>query len=188
MEVFRWVYHQQRTRYPDAEPKMKLGSSWDFASKPESPYQREFSLKLQGLRYYFNPDTGFPDGTQRPALNALLLQQFYERHGTWKSFAYRHPVLNWVKVRFKDPLDLPYGLKGGDGIIDEVEITLVEVPGMFGIDDIDLPPGLVEPVDPGAGWDPQGEYPDPVTGPENGITTDAGDYILTDTGDYLTYV
>jgi hypothetical protein len=67
-------------------------NGWFFSSKPKVPYQKTFVVKLQGMRWYLQPN-GLYDEVTNPRYNARRLELFYEAHGMWKPFDFPHPHL-----------------------------------------------------------------------------------------------
>lgn len=164
MDSWPFIYHKVRTRYPDAGTSIKFGKSWTFTAPPDAPVEREFVLKIPGLRYFLTT-SGKVDFTTNVPLNAGALEKFYAAHLTHSIFSYKHPVHGTVAVRFKDPLDLPDGITGGYGVLDQIEVTFVEIPGY-------LP-------------DDSGGDEDDV--PENTLIVSSGAYLTDHLNEYVTY-
>lgn len=109
-------------------PEDSTGTSmngWFFASKPKVPYQRKFRVTLYGLRWYLNTN-GTYNTTASPTTNARLLEQFYQANGRWDNFAWAHPHLGTLQVRFAEPVNVPKAEPNSNGLIEELEVVLVE--------------------------------------------------------------
>lgn len=100
-------------------------NGWTFSSRPTTPYQKKFRVKLFGLRWYLNSATGLFDNTTDPTLNAKALEEFYERHETWSPFNWTHPHLGPIVCRFANPVTVPEATVNSGGLIEPVEITLI---------------------------------------------------------------
>jgi hypothetical protein len=131
MLVFDFPYHMVRTKYPDSSPKINFGRSWVFAASPEAPDQREFTLSMAGMTYYTNT-AGEVDQNAWPGNNMRRLENFYIAHRTHLPFWYYHAGHGFLVCRFKEPLDIPYVLKNSQGVVEEFELRLIEIPGLQG--------------------------------------------------------
>lgn len=101
------------------------GSGWQFTSRPTSPYQKRFRVKLYGLKWYLQAGGLFDTATD-PNFNARALEQFYERHELWKPFNFAHQHFGTLLVRFNAPLTIPAGTPNSGGRIgDAVEMQLI---------------------------------------------------------------
>jgi hypothetical protein len=130
MDTFNFPNHRFSTKYPDNGIRVQFGKSYTFAAAPDSPDQRTWVLKFAGFKYYLD-GAGALDVTTNASRNNLgTLEAFYKEHGTWKSFTYPHPnpAVGAVAVRFDKPLEIPDGIAGGDGMVPEFDVTLIEVP------------------------------------------------------------
>ncbi len=130
MAIFTFKNHTTATDYPDSGFRAKLGNSYQFSAPPPAPDQREFTLKFALLKWFPNPD-GTMDLTKFPEINLALLDAFYNRHRTWATFVYPHPVYGNLPCKFNKPLKIPAGILGGDGAVKDIEINLIEAPGMI---------------------------------------------------------
>lgn len=109
-------------------PEATQGTSmngWFFSAKPKVPFQRKFRVTLYGLRWILNTD-GTYNTTSSTAYNARLLEQFYASNQTWDNFAWTHPHLGTLQVRFAEPVNVPKALPNSNGLIEELEIMFVE--------------------------------------------------------------
>lgn len=126
LETFSFPYHTQATDYPDSGFRAKLGNSYEFTAPPPAPDQRVFSLSFPLLKYFVS--AGAITLVTRPEINMAVLEAFYNRHKTYKTFIYPHPVYGNVNVKFSKPLKIPKGTEGADGAIHNIEIELTEQP------------------------------------------------------------
>lgn len=129
MAIFTFQNHTCETNYPDSGFRAKLGNSYTFTAPPPAPDQREFTLKFALLKWFTN-SSGL-DRTTMPEINLALLDDFYNRHKTWATFVYKHPVYGDLPCRFNKPLKIPAGVPGGDGAVKDIQIDLIEAPGMI---------------------------------------------------------
>lgn len=128
MAKFNFPYHTFSTEYPESSFRAQLGGGYQFSAPPSAPDQRIFKLKFPGMRYYMK---GMAiDRDRDPHLNLALLVDFYELHKTHATFEYPHPVYGSVMVAFNKPLKVPEGTKGGDGLVEGIELEFIERPGM----------------------------------------------------------
>lgn len=126
-KTFDFPYHKVRTTYPASTTRVQMGNSWEFVSAPKAPDQRTFELIFRGMQYFVKSN-GEIDRTVNTQRNMALLEDFYQEHQQWKSFYYVHPVHGTVTVRFMDPLDIPAGIDGGSGVVEEFQIKFIELP------------------------------------------------------------
>lgn len=127
METFDFPYFKYRTTYPQSAGSVQFGRGWVFTSKPDAPDQRTFTLQFAGLGYFFN-SSGNVSPTVISDRNLRRFEEFYQRHNTHTAFLWTHPVWGELRVKFKKPLDIPYGLEDGGGHVEAFEIELIEVP------------------------------------------------------------
>lgn len=125
METYSWLLCTVSTDYLENNPKVKFGRGWEFVSGPDAPILRKFTLKYETLCYFTHSNLT-ADRNRQPELNAWLLQDFYECHLQHAKFIFPHPVFGNTTCRFKDPLKLPEGIKGGNGWLTGFEVTLQE--------------------------------------------------------------
>lgn len=137
--VFNFPFHKHATEYPESGTRINFGRGWNFASAPEAPDQREFSLKFRGMKYFTGPN-GLADPSVWPGMNAYVMEKFYQNHQLHRPFWYYHPNYGYVRCRFKEPLRIPFGHEGGDGLLEEFEVRFVEIPGVVGLGHPDSPP------------------------------------------------
>lgn len=108
---------------PEPASGMSL-NGWNFSAKPTVPYQKTFKVTLHGLQWYLNVDGTF-DRLKNRTYNARVLEEFYEKMGTWDNFSWFHPHLGALQVRFKSSVIIPAAIPNSNGLCNPVEITLV---------------------------------------------------------------
>lgn len=129
MAVFDFPYHTFSTERPsDNSFRLKLGGSYQFSAPPSAPDQRIFKLKFAALKYFLI--NGNIDRASIPEINLGRLEEFYDLHKLHATFTYPHPVYGEVSVSFNKPLIIPEGTKGGNGIVENIEVEFIERPGM----------------------------------------------------------
>ena len=112
------------TKPPASQGKGMTMNGWFFSAKPNVPYQKSFTVKLQGLTWYLQPD-GLYDSATNPQFNARRLELFYETNGTWDNFDFPHPHLGVVRCRFKEPVEVPAAIPDSGGLVEAFEIQLI---------------------------------------------------------------
>lgn len=127
MAVFPAKYFRFSTKYPQSGTRIQLGRSYQFDTPPEAPDQRIFVLKLQGMQYIVGSQ-GNLNANLEPERNMLALENFYNDHKLATSFTFDHPVYGSLTCKFNRPLEIPEGLAGGDGVLPEFEVELIEQP------------------------------------------------------------
>lgn len=110
---------------PDRPTTVVSMNGWEFTAKPKVPYRRRFKLTLHGLRWYLNADGTF-NSTTNPTFNARRLELFYQSNETWDSFTFPHPHFGNITCRFANPVNIPKALENANGLIEALEVTLVE--------------------------------------------------------------
>jgi hypothetical protein len=100
-------------------------NGWGFSSKPAIPYQRTFRVTLHGMRWFLTASGTFDDATQQ-TINARWLEEFYQLNGVWDNFFWRHPHLGTMRCRFQAPLSVPAGKPNSGGLLDPLEVMLIE--------------------------------------------------------------
>lgn len=110
---------------PQEQPMMSM-NGWPFTSKPKVPYQREFKVKLHGMKWYLNVGGTALDVTTDTKKNAGRLLAFYRDHRLWDSFLYNHEYLGIVRVRFAKPVTVPAGIGDTGGKTEAIEVSLIE--------------------------------------------------------------
>lgn len=117
-------YMVPKTRPPQAASVMSM-NGWPFTSRPKVPYQKSFTVKLQGMYWYLSHGGPYDEITN-PRYNARRLELFYEEHGLWKPFNFPHPHLGVLECRFEKAVEVPESMAASGGLIDAFEINLVE--------------------------------------------------------------
>lgn len=138
MAVFDFPYHTVETEYPDSGTQVQMGKSYTFTAPPSAPDQRKFTLNFEAMAYFLTGGT--IDAFKEPEINLARLENFYNLHKMHATFSYVHPVYGIVPCRFAKPLKIPKGTKGGNGVVENIELQFVEVPGMSdsGVSDLTL--------------------------------------------------
>lgn len=126
MENFPAKYFRFTTQYPESGVRVQLGRSYQFDAPPEAPDQRIFTLKLLGMAYFV--DENGLDLATSTGRNLGVLEAFYNRHKTAKSFLLEHPLYGQVECKFNRPLAISEGIAGGDGLVADLEVELIEIP------------------------------------------------------------
>lgn len=127
LETFDFPYHTTETVNPDTGFRGKFGGSYLVTSPPDSPDQREFKLGFTGMQFFVD-GTGVVEIVTEVQRNMKVMIDFYILHKLHLSFNYIHPVYGQVVVKFNQPLPEPKGIKGGLGVIEDFEVTLIEIP------------------------------------------------------------
>jgi len=109
---------------PPAPGNVMSMNGWAFSARPNVPYLKEFAVMLYGVRWYLNSD-GTYDSTTDPTFNARALELFYEANGCWDNFAWAHPHLGTLQVRFKEAVAVGKADPNSRGLVPAFEIKLV---------------------------------------------------------------
>lgn len=125
--MFPAKYFTFSTRYPESGNRIMLGRSYQFDSPPVAPDQRIFVLNLQGMAY-FTDSAGNIDVTINPERNMATLEAFYNEHKLAFRFDFNHPIYGLVLCKFYTPLEIPEGIPGGGGSLNNVTVELIEQP------------------------------------------------------------
>src|SRR5688572_32986919 len=81
---------------------------WRFTSRPTSPQQLQYRVRLHGLKWYLAGDFMY-DTVTIPNYTARLLEVFYEERALWKGFQWVHPYRGQGVVRSAPPVNVPAG-------------------------------------------------------------------------------
>ena len=127
METFPCTYFRFSTRYPESGLRMQLGRSYVHTAAPQAPDQRNFLLTLPGMQYFCDAGGQLTAATE-PERNMLVLENFYNAHKLAFSFNFNHPIYGTLVCKFNRPLEIPDGIPGGTGILEEVRVELLEIP------------------------------------------------------------
>lgn len=127
LQTFDFPYHRVMTKYPPSSLRVQFGRSYTFKSKPNAPDQRLFTLQFEGMKYYLD-GLGVIDVTTSPYTNLAKLEAFYNIHKMSDEFLYPHPVYGDLVVVFSKPLEIPKGIKGGSGVVEDFELEFEEQP------------------------------------------------------------
>lgn len=127
MAIFPAEYFTWTTKYPDSGLRIAFARSYAYTAGPTAPDQRIFVLRLQGMQYFLYP-LGSIDRVSEAGRNLAKLEDFYQAHKLHVAFDLNHPVYGTVSCKFNRPLELPEGVQGGNGLVDIVEVELLEQP------------------------------------------------------------
>lgn len=128
LPLFDFPYHRVATRWPQNSTSIALGGGYTFTSRANGPPQRSFSLEFEGMTWFINPTTGFPDATITPQRNLMALNNFYAAQQLSDPFYYDHPIYGRMVVKFLKPLEIPKVEIGGTGLVRGLQIELIEIP------------------------------------------------------------
>lgn len=104
---------------------MSLGG-WSFSSKPTVPFVKTYRLTLYGLYWFLDEYDRFNPAVT-PEINARALELFYERHELWRPFLWTHPHIgSQAEYRFKNIVTVPKALPNSNGLVDALEVQLIE--------------------------------------------------------------
>lgn len=126
METFPFMLHTVAVEYQSINAKVKFGRGFEFAAAPNAPIKRDFTLKFETLRYYQLANGQIDFDNLYDGKNLGALEAFYRRHLEHKKFIYPKPGDGNIICRFKEPLKIPEGLKGGNGWVNGFEVRLTE--------------------------------------------------------------
>lgn len=124
--TFPFPYYSYTTRFNENVEQVKFGNGYTFASQPSGPPQQSFKLRMQGMSWQRQPSGGLDVLTSRDT-NVGRLVEFYREVECWKPFIWQHPIYGNMLVRFLRPLDIPYQIPGGSGVVEPFEIEFIEV-------------------------------------------------------------
>lgn len=126
MDIFNFPLHKREYKYLNNSDTIQLGKGYSFVAKPRSPMLKEFILAFTGFRYYFDSLGKIDYTTNANKDNIAALTTFYEKKGTWDSFIYKDEQFGDVKVRFKQPMEVPQTM-GKKAVVGDFQIILSEV-------------------------------------------------------------
>ena len=126
METFQFANHKRNYKYLNNSDSIELGNGYSFISKPRSPMLKEFTLSFTGFRYYFDENNQVDYETNKYKDNVAALCSFYETMGTYENFIYPDEQFGNVRVRFKEPLEIPQTV-GKRAVVNDFSVTLAEV-------------------------------------------------------------
>lgn len=126
--TFNFPAHTVGEKYQsDSGIRVKLGGSYQFDAPPVGPDQRIFTLNFESMVRLLD-SSGAMDITTMREVNAGALLRFYEDHRLYKPFYYPHPWLGQIIVKFNTALELPKGIKNGNGWTEAFSVELIEQP------------------------------------------------------------
>lgn len=126
METFQFVNHKRNYKYINNSDTIELGNGYSFVSKPRSPMLKEFTLTFTGFRYYYDSNGDLTPELNKYKDNVKALCDFYEAMGTYENFIYPDEQFGNVRVRFKEPLEIPQTV-GRRAVVNDFTVTLAEV-------------------------------------------------------------
>ena len=108
--------------------KVQLGGGYSFATDGAYPLIHLLRLKFTGYKWYTQADGKTLDYETNKNINNLgALYNFYKDKLQYKTFTYQDEVLGLINVRFDQPLIPPFGLKRGNGVVEDFEVQLIQV-------------------------------------------------------------
>lgn len=126
METFQFENHKRNFEYLNNSDTIELGNGYSFVTRPNSPMLKEFTLTFTGFRYYYTEDDKIDHEKNKYKNNMAAFCDFYESMGTYENFIYPDEQFGNVRVRFKEPLQVPQ-TNGKFGVVDDFTVTLAEV-------------------------------------------------------------
>lgn len=126
MEIFQFVNHKRNYKYINNSDTIELGNGYSFVSKPRSPMLKEFTLTFTGFRYYFDENDKPTSEINKYKDNVKALCDFYESMGTYGNFIYQDEQFGNVRVRFKEPMEIPQTV-GRKAVVNDFSVILAEV-------------------------------------------------------------
>lgn len=127
METFPATYFTYATRYPQSGARLEMARSYIYTVEADAPDQRIFILTLPGMQY-FTDHNGVIDPYTTPERNMAVLEDFYNTHRLALKFNFDHPVHGTVVCRFNQPLEVPEGIPEGNGVLNPLQVELIEIP------------------------------------------------------------
>lgn len=116
------------TVYPESSVRLQFGKSWTFTAPPDAPDQRTFKLYLTGMKYYVDENKVIDEETNASINNLAVLDNFYQEVRMYTWFNFNHPVYGTLVCSFNKPLTIPKGVEGGNGVVEDFEVELLEQP------------------------------------------------------------
>jgi hypothetical protein len=127
LQTFNFPYHTFETINPETGFRGQFGGAYMFTAPPDAPDVRTFKLGFNGMQFFTNSDNSFNTTTEAKR-NMKAMIDFYHAHKLHLSFHYDHPVYGQLEVKFNKPLPEPKGIKNGNGMVEDFEVELVEIP------------------------------------------------------------
>ena len=126
--LFDFPYATFAERYPTGGAVVQSGTSYQFATPPQGPPARVFTLSFDGMGWLLNPTTGVLDATVNPQFNVAALRAFYQQVQLSGLFYLDHPIDGLITVRFAKPLDIPAVRKGAPfNTVKSFQLEMIEV-------------------------------------------------------------
>ncbi len=145
--VFDFPMHRVAMEYLEPQVNQSLGNSYVFALPSGSPSVRMFTVFFETMKYFFKAN-GEMDINSEPGINLGRLEDHYNLNRMAIPFYYPHPIFGKIKVRYAEPLKLPVGIRGGQGLTEAFSVRLIEEPWakdsyaqniIFGEEDFNFP-------------------------------------------------
>lgn len=127
-ELFPFPNFSSSGEFPEEGFRIHFGDSYVYTAPSGGPSQRTFTVKFKTMRMVLFPNGQIDSGSD-PENNFGALYEFYLRHKLHKSFVFPHPFFGDMVVKFHKPLQIPEGIKDGNGWTNPFQIDLVEIPG-----------------------------------------------------------
>jgi hypothetical protein len=124
LQVFNFPMHKVSVEYPARGKAVTLGNNWDYTVKSHTPVAKKFTLTFAGMKF-FEPTKILTAFQKRYSLQAL--EDFYLAHELHDSFLFEHERYGSVVVKFMQPLVIPEGLTGADGVHTGIQVSLKQV-------------------------------------------------------------
>ncbi|MBN9551300.1 MAG: hypothetical protein J0H31_21145 [Alphaproteobacteria bacterium] len=114
MQTFDFPFHLVEDQYPQSSTVIQFGGGYQFATKPNGPDQITFKLTFKAMWFY----------ERSPG----VVDRDYEAHRLYEPFYYPHARRGLVVVRFAKPLQIPKGVEGGNGQLEQVNLEFTLQP------------------------------------------------------------
>lgn len=122
-----FMKHKVSTKYYTTGFSVDLGGGYSFATDGKAPPIRELTLDFTGYKWYVDNERNIDTETNKDINNMGALRDFYLSHLTHKTFYYKHPSDGEIVVRFKEPLSIPKAKPDSGGVVEDFQITLIEM-------------------------------------------------------------
>lgn len=122
-----FMLHKLQTDIQPQGLQISLGGGYSFATDGGYPLVHKLQLKFTGYKFYLKEDKTIDYETNKNINNLGTLYKFYTEKRQNKIFSYDHPLLGLINVRFENPLNIPAGVKNGNGLVEDFEVTLIQV-------------------------------------------------------------
>lgn len=128
MDTFdNFMLHKVSTKYYSTGFSVDLGNGYSFATDGKAPPIRELTLDFTGYKWYLNSEGEIDPEVNKNINNMGALRDFFLSHLTHKQFIYNHPSDGEIYVRFKEPLSIPKAKPDSGGIVEDFQVTLIQM-------------------------------------------------------------